>query len=99
MQIRRPRGITVPQLMVITALGVLGGVYIWQPLIVKWKKENSDKKEQTTGTITAGPATETSAKSVLLNTKVFILKNSYANIVMDIYSNCILICVHLFICR
>lgn len=49
MHIRRPRGITVQQLMVVTALGFLGGVYIWQPLIVKWKKENkenSDKKDQ-----------------------------------------------------
>lgn len=64
MQIRRPRGITVQQLMVVTALGVLGGVYIWQPLIVTWKKEKSSKKEQTTEEITAIAATKTTAKSV-----------------------------------
>lgn len=66
MQIRRPRGITVQQLMVVTALGFLGGVYIWQPLIVKWKKENSSKNEQKSETITASAATETSSKSVFL---------------------------------
>lgn len=40
MRIRRPRGVTVTQLMIVTALGFLGGVYIWKPLIVKWRKEN-----------------------------------------------------------
>lgn len=45
MQIRRPRGVTVPQLMVVTALGVLGGVYIWQPLILKYKNDNKSDGE------------------------------------------------------
>lgn len=43
MQIRRPRGITTQQLMVVTAIGFLGGVYIWKPLILKWKKEEGNK--------------------------------------------------------
>lgn len=76
MQIRRPRGITVQQLMVVTALGFLGGVYIWQPLIVKWKKENSAKNEQKTETNTASIATETSAKSVFLMKFYYILNEN-----------------------
>ncbi|TMW41438.1 hypothetical protein DOY81_012635 [Sarcophaga bullata] len=65
MHIRRPRGITVQQLMVVTALGFLGGVYIWQPLIVKWKKDNTDKKDQIPETLSA--STETTITSKLMS--------------------------------
>lgn len=65
MHIRRPRGITVQQLMVVTALGFLGGVYIWQPLIVKWKKDNSDKKDQIPETLSTPTTVATNtSKSV-----------------------------------
>lgn len=64
MQIRRPRGITVQQLMVVTALGFLGGVYIWQPLIVKWKKDNSDKKDQIPETLSTPTVATNTSKSV-----------------------------------
>ena len=64
MHIRRPRGITVQQLMVVTALGFLGGVYIWQPLIVKWKKDNSDKKDQIPETLSTTTVATNTSKSV-----------------------------------
>lgn len=71
MQIRRPRGVTVPQLMVVTAIGIIGGVYIWRPLIVKWKGESNSKKEQTieavssTSVVTVDTKQISPAKSVL----------------------------------
>jgi len=40
MKIRRPRGVTVPQLMIVTAIGFLGGVYIWKPLLTRYNIEN-----------------------------------------------------------
>ncbi|XP_054745171.1 uncharacterized protein LOC129249396 [Anastrepha obliqua] len=46
MRIRRPRGVTVQQLMVVTAVGFLGGVYIWKPLILKFRSENTQQKEE-----------------------------------------------------
>lgn len=45
MRIRRPRGVTVQQLMVVTAIGFLGGVYIWKPLILKYRAEGTQPKE------------------------------------------------------
>lgn len=33
--------VTVPQLAVVTFVGILGGVYIWKPLLVKFKAEQS----------------------------------------------------------
>lgn len=60
MQIRRPRGITTQQLMVVTAIGFLGGVYIWKPLILKWKNEENSKKDV---------STEQETKSKLVQTK------------------------------
>lgn len=50
MQIRRPKGVTVPQLMVVTAIGVLGGIYIWQPLILKYKNEKKTEEGNDTPT-------------------------------------------------
>lgn len=32
MRIRKPRGFSTIQLMVVTVVGFAGGVYIWQPL-------------------------------------------------------------------
>jgi len=54
MQIRRPRGVTVPQLMVVTAIGLLGGIYIWQPLILKYKNEKKTEAETPAVTETSG---------------------------------------------
>lgn len=38
MRIRKPRGITTTQLMITTLVGVIGGVYIYQPLILERQK-------------------------------------------------------------
>lgn len=64
MQIRRPRGVTVPQLMIVTAIGFLGGVYIWQPLIIKYKNESKaeNTNNETSQTETAATPTTTSTK-------------------------------------
>lgn len=65
MQIRRPRGVTVTQLMVVTAVGFLGGVYIWKPLITKWKNDNSPKEQESTLSSDAGKQIQAAvAKSV-----------------------------------
>lgn len=32
MRIYRPRGITNGQIVLVTVLGVIGGIYIWKPL-------------------------------------------------------------------
>lgn len=48
MQIRRPRGVTVTQLMVVTVVGFLGGVYIWKPLFSKWKSDNNPNIQDST---------------------------------------------------
>ncbi|XP_075151632.1 uncharacterized protein LOC142225691 isoform X2 [Haematobia irritans] len=55
MQIRRPRGVTTQQLMVVTAVGFLGGVYIWKPLILKWKNESSSSNNTSTVETTTTP--------------------------------------------
>lgn len=64
MQIRRPRGVTVPQLMIVTAIGFLGGVYIWQPLIIKYKNESKaeNTNNETSQAVTAATPTTTSTK-------------------------------------
>lgn len=41
MRIRRPRNISTSQLMVITAVGIISGVYIWKPLFEKLKSEEA----------------------------------------------------------
>lgn len=43
MYIRRPRGVTVPQLMVVTVIGFLGGIYIWKPLLLSYKAQKEAK--------------------------------------------------------
>lgn len=35
-RIRKPRGLTTGQLVLVTVLGVFGGVYIWKPLLVQY---------------------------------------------------------------
>ena len=40
-RIRRPRGLTNAQLIVAMVVGVAAGSYIWQPLFLKYKKEQS----------------------------------------------------------
>lgn len=62
MQIRRPRGVTVPQLMVVTAIGFLGGVYIWQPLILKYKNESKSGNSSNETSQTAPVKTTTGTK-------------------------------------
>lgn len=37
MRIRKPRGLTTTQLMVTTVVGVLGGLYIYKPLLLEKK--------------------------------------------------------------
>lgn len=67
MQIRRPRGVTVPQLMIVTAIGFLGGVYIWQPLIIKYKNESKSENtnNETSQTVTAAaPTTSTKCDNI-----------------------------------
>lgn len=39
LRIRRPKGITSTQLMVVIGVGVIAGSYIWQPLLIRYKKE------------------------------------------------------------
>lgn len=39
MRIRKPRNISTAQLMVVTVVGVLGGIYIWRPLLTKFRSE------------------------------------------------------------
>lgn len=39
MRIRKPAGISTTQLLIATVIGFGGGVYIWQPLLIKLKKE------------------------------------------------------------
>lgn len=36
LRIRKPRGVTTGQLVLVTILGVFGGVYIWKPLIIEY---------------------------------------------------------------
>lgn len=40
MRIRKPRGLTTIQLMVTTVVGVLGGLYIYKPLLLENRKKN-----------------------------------------------------------
>lgn len=40
MRIRKPRAFTFPGVLLATVLGVLGGVYIWKPLIEEYYTEN-----------------------------------------------------------
>lgn len=70
MQIRRPRGVTVPQLMVVTAVGFLGGVYIWKPLILRFKDENKAQNSETpTTTATPTPTARIPAVTTTSSTK------------------------------
>lgn len=39
MRIRKPSGVSTTQILIITAIGFVGGVYIWQPLLLKLRKE------------------------------------------------------------
>lgn len=36
MRIRKPKHITIPQLAVVTAVGIVGGIYIYKPLFEKF---------------------------------------------------------------
>lgn len=66
MQIRRPRGVTVPQLMVVTAIGFLGGVYIWQPLILKYKNDSkSENTNNETSEAVAAATTSTKCDNII----------------------------------
>lgn len=41
MKIRRPGGISGVQLGLVVVLGVLGGIYIYRPLLLQYKTETS----------------------------------------------------------
>lgn len=43
MRIRKPRYLTTGQIALVTILGVFGGVYIWKPLILKYRFDNVTK--------------------------------------------------------
>lgn len=43
MRIRKPRHITTFQLIVVAAVGIIGGVYIYQPLFRKFLREEEPK--------------------------------------------------------
>lgn len=43
MRIRKPRNISTIQLMVVSAVGILGGVYIYKPLVLQYKSDQSVK--------------------------------------------------------
>lgn len=68
MRIRRPRGITVQQLMVVTAIGFLGGVYIWKPLILKYRAESTEVKENSDNLKEKEPVGALTSSSVPANT-------------------------------
>lgn len=36
MRIRKPKHVTIPQLAVVTAVGVIGGIYIYKPLFERF---------------------------------------------------------------
>jgi len=44
-RIRKPRNISVPQLMLVTVLGVAGGFYIYRPLILNYRKELTEQNK------------------------------------------------------
>lgn len=45
MRIYRPKGVTKGQIVLVTILGVFGGVYIWKPFFEELKAtQESDKK-------------------------------------------------------
>lgn len=47
MRIRKPRGLTTGQIALVTILGVFGGVYVWKPLLLRYKTEyNPEKPKQ-----------------------------------------------------
>lgn len=49
MRIRKPKTVTLTQLAVVTAVGIVGGVYIYKPLFEKfWFGGDSRKKPETT---------------------------------------------------
>jgi len=39
--LKKPRGFTLPQVALVATLGVFGGIYIWKPLLIKFKIEKS----------------------------------------------------------
>ena len=43
MRIRRLRGVSNVQILVVSFIGVLGGVYVWKPLIENYRKESNPK--------------------------------------------------------
>lgn len=46
MYIRKPRGISTTQIFIVTIIGVIGGVYIWRPLLHKYMHENNIKENK-----------------------------------------------------
>lgn len=48
MRIRKPRNITGSQIVVATIIGILGGVYIWQPLLLRYRKQELSQKQTET---------------------------------------------------
>lgn len=47
MRIYKPPGITRGQIILVSVIGVLGGVYIWKPLFADFFKEQNKLAEST----------------------------------------------------
>jgi hypothetical protein len=45
MRIRKPRGFSFAQLAFVTVVGVFGGAYIYQPLLLKYIKDREKSEE------------------------------------------------------
>lgn len=63
MRIRKPLGISTTQLLIATVIGFGGGVYIWQPLLLKLRKE---REPNLTLTENSPATTEESAKCLYI---------------------------------
>lgn len=46
MRIRKPKNFTTIQLFVVSAVGILGGLYIYKPLVLQYKSEQSAKSKE-----------------------------------------------------
>lgn len=43
-RIRKPRGISTIQLLVVSVVGLVGGVYIWKPLFQNLRRQQNEEK-------------------------------------------------------
>lgn len=56
-RIRKPRGISLVQLMVVSVVGLVGGIYIWKPLFQELRRQkNEESSSSPTATVPAPTA-------------------------------------------